>query len=249
MIVLFYGLIIGIFVTLTGGGGATLYLGVLTGQLGIPVSTAVPTSLFITIPALFFGFVTQLKIKNVDLKTGNRMILSAVPGILVGTFISKYINSLYYNWVVGGLLIIMGLLVLIKFFRTGRKVEERHEKKYSKIVSTFLGLISGLMVGIGGLSGGATTVSGLTLLGVPAIIASGTTTYVLWIMSVLGFICHLFTSKIDWFSGLYLMIGAIIGSIIGPLLVSKLNPEKFNKILTPVLGFLIVYFGINMIMQ
>ncbi|WP_252898940.1 hypothetical protein [Secundilactobacillus odoratitofui] len=46
------GLLIGIFVSLIGGGGASLYLGVLSGQLA--TSTAVSTSLFVALPALFF---------------------------------------------------------------------------------------------------------------------------------------------------------------------------------------------------
>lgn len=249
MRIILYGLIIGVFVSLTGGGGASLYLGVLTGQLGIATAVAVPTSLFIAVPALFFGFLTQLKIKNVDLKIGNRMILSALPGILFGTFTSKYINEQVYNWGIGILLVIMGSLVLIKFFKKNKNQEGITKKQYSNKIAMLLGLLSGLMVGLGGLSGGATTISGLTLMGLPAILASGTTTYVLWVMSVLGFLSHLFTSKIDWFSGIYLMIGAIIGSVIAPLFINKLNPEKYNKVLTPVLGCLIVYFGISMIFK
>lgn len=95
------GLLIGIFVSLIGGGGAALYLGVLTSQVGLATAVAVPTSLIVALPALFFGFLTQLKIKNVNFKIGNQMIIAAVPGIIVGTFSAQFIPQQLYNWIVG----------------------------------------------------------------------------------------------------------------------------------------------------
>lgn len=242
--VILYGLLIGIFVSLIGGGGASLYLGVLTSQLGLATAVAVPTSLFVAVPALFFGFLTQLKINNVQVSVGNKMIITSIPGIIFGTIISKYIPTIVYNWIVGSLLVVMGLLVLIKFFKSK---SEKRNVKHSRISIPFLGLLSGLMVGVGGLSGGATTISGLTLMGLPALLAAGTTTYVLWVMAVIGLLSHLFTSTIDFKAGFPLMIGAIIGSIITPIIMNKFNSESMNKYLTPVLGIIIVYFGISMI--
>lgn len=244
MEVIIYGLLIGVFVSLIGGGGASLYLGVLTSQIGLPTSTAVPTSLFIAVPALFFGFLTQLKIKNVHLKIGNQMIVAAIPGIFIGTILAKYIPLTIYNWLVGILLLVMGILVLLKYFRPRKKITNSN---YSSSGAIYFGLLSGLMVGIGGLSGGATTMSGLTLMGLPTFLAAGTTTYVLWVMALLGFITHLFTSTVDWHAGLLLMFGAIIGSVITPLFMNKIDSEKFNKYLTPVLGIVIIYFGLNML--
>lgn len=245
MLVIIYGFLIGVFVSLIGGGGASLYLGVLINQLHVPAPIAAPTSLFIALPALFFGFLTQLKVQNVQFKIGNKMILASIPGIVIGTLSAKYIPLKIYNWIVGIILIVMGIIVLIKFFR---KNEDNTDKSNNNLLAIGLGLLSGLMVGIGGLSGGATTVGGLTIMGLGAIEAAGTTTYVLWVMSLIGFISHLFTSKFAWTAGLGLMIGAIIGSVITPLVLRKMNYVKINNILTPLLGVIIFYFGIKMIL-
>jgi uncharacterized membrane protein YfcA len=245
MLVVIYGFLIGAFVSLIGGGGASLYLGVLTSQLHIPAPIAAPTSLFIALPALFFGFLTQLKVKNVEFKIGNKMILSAIPGIVIGTISAKYIPLNVYNWIVGLILMVMGIIVLIKFFR---HTESDNNKKDSNWLAISLGLLSGLMVGIGGLSGGATTVGGLTIMGLGAVEAAGTTTYVLWVMSLIGFISHLFTSQFAWTAGLGLMVGAIVGSVITPLVLKKMNYVKINTFLTPLLGVIIFYFGIKMIL-
>jgi uncharacterized membrane protein YfcA len=68
-----YGFMIGVFVSLIGGGGASLYLGVLTSQLGLATAVAVPTSLFVALPALFLGFLTQVRIHNVNFKWWARL--------------------------------------------------------------------------------------------------------------------------------------------------------------------------------
>ncbi len=243
MLIFAYGLIIGIFVSLIGGGGAALYLGVLTSQIGLTTAVAVPTSLLVALPALFFGFLTQMRIKNVNFHVGNQMILAAIPGILVGTISAQFIPQKLYNWIVGTIFIVMGGMVLLKAIRRQKKSRKTAQQIW---IARGFGLLSGLMVGIGGLSGGATTAAGLTILGLTAVEAAGTATYVLTTMSAISLIGHLFTSTFAWQAGWLLMIGAIIGAIITPLVIRRLDLDKVNRVLTPFLGLLIIYFGVKM---
>lgn len=243
MLIFTYGLIIGIFVSLIGGGGAALYLGVLTSQIGLTTAVAVPTSLLVALPALFFGFLTQMRIKNVNFHVGNQMILAAIPGILVGTISAQFIPQKLYNWIVGTIFIVMGGMVLLKAIRRQKKSRKTAQQIW---IARGFGLLSGLMVGIGGLSGGATTAAGLTILGLTAVEAAGTATYVLTTMSAISLIGHLFTSTFAWQAGWLLMIGAIIGAVITPLVIRRLDLDKVNRVLTPFLGLLIIYFGVKM---
>lgn len=246
MITIFYGFLIGCFVTLIGGGGATFYLGVLTSTLGLSTAVAVPTSLLIAVPALFSGLVTQWRLKNVETRLGNRLIFAAIPGIIIGTVVARFIPGQVYNIAVGIILTTMGLIVVIKNFRNRKNVGEPEVNEKSKVAPIF-GLISGLMVGFGGLSGGSATVAGLSILGVPAVKAAGTTTYVLWTLAVVGLLTHLIGgSPISWTAGLYLMVGGIIGSILTPLVIKLFDPKKINKFLSPFIGFVIMYFGIRL---
>lgn len=238
-----YGVLIGAFVTLIGGGGASLYLGVLVSQLGIGTHSAVATSLFVALPALFFGFVSQWRVKNVHFQLGNQLLFAAIPAILIGTVVSPYIPQKIYSFIVGGILIAMGIIVLWKFFRSGDSKQKKLRRPW---VARSFGGLSGLMVGIGGLSGGATTAAGLAILGLTTVEAAGTSTYVLLGMSTLGFVFHLFNSVIVWKAGIGLMVGAIVGSVVTPLILSRLNAERINKILTPFLGIVIIYFGAKM---
>lgn len=237
------GLLIGIFVSLIGGGGAALYLGVLTSQVGLPTAVAVPTSLIVALPALFFGFLTQVRVKNVNFHIGNQMIIAAIPGIIIGTISAKFIPQNLYNWIVGSIFLVMGGMVLYKFFRNRHQQTQFNQKRW---MASLFGLLSGLMVGIGGLSGGATTAAGLAILGLTAVEAAGTATYVLTCMSAISLIGHFFTSTFAWQSGIIIMLGAILGSIITPLVIRRLDLNKVNRVLTPFLGLLIIYFGVKM---
>lgn len=245
MLIVLYGFIIGCFVTLIGGGGATFYLGVLTSSMAMSTEMAVPTSLFIAVFALLSGFLTQLKLKNVEVRIGNRLILAAIPGILIGTYLSRFIPAHIYQRAVGILLTVMGCIVLYK--NVFAKKKKKEPSKNSKVALIF-GFISGLMVGFGGLSGGSATVAGLSIIGLPAVKATGTTTYILWVLAVVGLICHLVAgSPISWNAGLFLMIGGIIGSILTPLVLRLFDQKKLNKFLSPLLGIVIIYFGLNLI--
>lgn len=240
---IFLGLLIGVFVSLIGGGGASLYLGVLSGQL--PTDTAVSTSLFVALPALFFGTLTQFHIHNVHTKIGNQLIMSALPSIIIGTVIGKYIPEKVYGMMIGMLLIVMGLIVLRKNLR--RHQQSAGEAHHKPLMAYLLGALSGLMVGLGGLSGGATTVAGLSMMGLSAFEAAGTTTYVLCAMSLVGFITHLLTGTIAWSAGLTLMVGAIVGSVLTPLVLTRLDLQKLDRPLGIFLGLVIVYFGMKML--
>ncbi|MBS9335396.1 sulfite exporter TauE/SafE family protein [Fructobacillus sp. M1-13] len=245
MLIIFYGFLIGCFVTLIGGGGATFYLGVLTSSLAMSTEMAVPTSLFIAVFALFSGFLTQLKLKNVEIRVGNRLILAAIPGILIGTYLSRFIPAALYQHAVGVILTIMGCIVLYKNV-FAKKQEKKTNSKAN--VALLFGLISGLMVGFGGLSGGSATVAGLSIIGLPAVKAAGTTTYILWVLAVVGLISHLVAgSPISWTAGLFLMLGGVIGSILTPLVLRLFDQKKLNKVLSPLLGLVIIYFGLNLI--
>lgn len=242
----FLGLLISIFVSLMGGGGAALYLGVLTAVVGLPTKEAVGTSLLVALPALTFGFITQLCMHHVKIKLGNKLILSSIPGILIGLVVAKVIPTKIYDIIMGFVFLLMGLVVLKKAFTKNSKSQEKKQPQWMIYV---FGLLSGLMVGVGGLSGGATTAAGLTIMNLNMIDVTGTSTYVLAVMALIGFVGKIFTGPIAWTSGLWLMLGAIAGAILTPIVLQKFDYRKVNQVLTPFLGLVIVYFGVNFLMQ
>nr|WP_325065008.1 hypothetical protein [Levilactobacillus suantsaii] len=75
--------------------------------------------------------------------------------------------------------------------------------------------------------------------------AAGTSTYVISVMALVGVISHLFTGSIAWSAGLTLMVGSVIGAVGTPIVLRKFKLVHLNQWLTPIIGLVIVYFGIN----
>lgn len=110
--------------------------------------------------------------------------------------------------------------------------EDEHDKNEGNIKAIFFGIMSGLMVGIGGLSGGGPIVAGLLLMGLDMIQAAATSSYVLVFNTIIGLFFHLSGGGVNWNFGIFLMIGSIIGAALTPILIKKIaNPTGINRIL------------------
>ena len=88
---LFYGLVVGISLGLTGGGGSIFAVPLLIYGLGIPVRSAIGLSLAVVGATAGFGAMLRLKAREVDVRSG---IVFALGGMLLapaGTWIGHAI--------------------------------------------------------------------------------------------------------------------------------------------------------------
>ena len=100
------------------------------------------------------------------------------------------------------------------------------------------------MSGLVGLSGGAPIIAGLMILGCHALETVGTSVLVLFGIAVTGFLTHLGVGNIDWKLVGLLTIGTMLGAFIGPLLLKRINKQKLEKVLQPLLFVMIAVMGI-----
>lgn len=238
VILLLVGLIVGTFVIIFGGGGAAIYLGILTGIMQLPAAS---TSLVTVLPSLMLGCWTYYKHGQIKVKLGNQMLLTAISAVIIGSLISQYIPFHLYNLIVGGILVILG----INMFFQKRNHAGNTKQKYPKLKAGLFGVIGGLMVGVAGMSGKAPIIAGLFLMGLPMINAAATSSYVLAFMSVVGTIFHIAGGKVDWNIGISLMIGALIGAAIAPALLEKIVHTKIGNYLEPVVAVFLAVLGIK----
>lgn len=230
------GFIIGTVVITLGGGGAAFYLGILTTVFGLGPASAAATSLVTSFPSLLIGSYSYFRLHKIKLKIAWRMIIFAVPAVVVGSLLSPHIPVKIYQYIIGGILAVLGVQTLLS--------KQDGHKKPNKWLAPIYGVISGLMVGIGGLSGGGPVVAGLLVMGTDMVTAAATSSLVLVVMTATGLIFHLSAGNVDWSVGLGLMFGAIMGSFLAPVLLGKLDPQKFTKYVKPILGVLLVVMGI-----
>lgn len=229
------GFIIGTIVITLVGGGAAFYLGILTTVFGLGPASAAATSLVTSFPSLLIGSYSYFRLHKIKLKIAWRMIIFAVPAVVVGSLLSPHIPAKIYSFIIGGILAILGIQTLFS--------KQDGHKKPNKWLAPIYGVISGLMVGIGGLSGGGPVVAGLLVMGTDMVTAAATSSLVLVVMTATGLIFHLSAGNVDWSVGLGLMFGAIMGSFLAPVLLGKLDPKKFTKYVKPILGVLLVVMG------
>lgn len=171
------------------------------------------------------------------------MLLASLPSVIIGALISPYIPQQLYKWLIAIILVVLGVQIIIK-----QNLHSKQKKTHGKFAAAMYGVLSGLMVGIAGLSGGGPVLAGLLILGLDTFNATATSSYVLVGMSFLGSIMHLTTGNIYWQAGIPLIIGAIIGAIIAPLLVNKLAKSKHVYLVQYFIAILLIIMGIKTIL-
>ena len=235
------GLVIGIFVILFGGGGAAIYLAILTGLFGLNAATASSTSLVTALPSLIIGAISYYHQRQINTKVGNQMLLTAIPAVIIGALVSKYIPAKIYKWLIGIVLVVLGINMLFK--KKAQTAETVKKTQFARMEAGIYGILGGLMVGVAGMSGGAVIIGGLFLLGLQDFQATATSTYVLVFMTITGAIFHIADGRVDWTAGLPLMIGAILGAIIAPRLAQILAKTKITRYMKPTIGILLILLG------
>lgn len=236
------GILIGTFVIALGGGGAAIYLGILSSAFHLPPAEAAATSIITALPSLLIGTIAYIRQGRVNFHLGNQMLLSALPAVVVGSLLSPRIPQLFYKWLIAIILIILGGQI---FFKQQHPITKHSNNKYAAVI---YGIISGLMVGVAGLSGGGPVLAGLLILGLKTFDATATSSYVLVGMSALGAVFHLTSGNVYWQAGIPLIIGAAIGALIDPVLVSHLAKSKHTAWIQYFIAILLIIMGIKSVL-
>lgn len=236
------GILIGTFVISFGGGGAATYLGILSSSFHLTPEVAAATSIVTALPSLIIGSTIYIRQGKVNFHYGNRMLISALPAVVVGSLISPHIPKDLYKWLIAGILVILGIQILIKQFK---KTAQNKQVSNHKSMAVIYGIISGLMVGVAGLSGGGPVLAGLLILGLNTFNATATSSYVLSGMSLVGAAFHLTDGHVYWQAGIPLIVGSIIGAFIAPMLVKHLSKSKNTSWAQWLIAFMLIFMGVK----
>ncbi|MCT3455534.1 sulfite exporter TauE/SafE family protein [Limosilactobacillus fermentum] len=241
LLVVVCGFLIGFFVISTGGGGAALYLGVLTGLCGLSAAHAVDTSLLTAIPALCFGALSFYLHGNVNVKLARQFLYFALPTVIVASLLARYIPENIYAPLIGLVLVVLGVQM---YFRKVRQTEDIH---VDRVKAAYYAILSGLMIGIGGLSGGGVIVAGLLAMGEDMLGTVATSSFILVWTSLIGAVMHMTGGGVSYFYALLLIIGSVTGALIAPRVLSRVNRATFDRICKPVISLIVILMGLQMI--
>lgn len=250
-----FGFLIGLLVSMFGGGGGGLYVPVLILIFGITPQVAVATSLASVLPTSVVSAASHFRQGNVDIRTGLILGIGGIVGTLIGATVANIIPPALLQKILGIFTLIMLLPMFRSLIQRRQKINEEKEDEKERttltgprrIIASLFGVLSGLLAGVFGISGTPPIIAGLYSLGLPALMVVGTSVFVLIFNSIAGIGGFYLLGRLDLTLIILLGGGAAVGAFIGPLLLKKINPKTFEKIYGPVIMGTMVIFAIGLI--
>ena len=226
------GFIAGILGSIIGLGGGIIIVPVLT-FMGFSPTLAVSNSLFAVFSNSVGSTIEYAKQKRVEFSLGWKLGLMAVPGTILGAFISSDLSSEIFKILFALVLISSASYIFLK-----RKIEEKPVDisrlllVFSAGASFFAGIISSLF----GIGGGLIFVPLMVVaLGISIMRAAPTSQFILMFASFSGLIIHSMLGHPDYYQALLLSIGAFAGGILGARLSLEIKENKLKVIVVIVL--------------
>jgi uncharacterized membrane protein YfcA len=248
------GFAIGLLVTMFGGGGGFFYVPILTLLFRVPTQVADTTSLVSTVPTVIVGSIEHYRKGNVNVQVGAIFGIAGLVGALVGAYASNLVSSALLQKLFGAYAIVLTIPMVL----TSRKRFEKPSGEESAsqaltgsrfAMSSFFGVISGIMAGLFGTSGTATIVAGLYILDLPVSVVVGTSVLVVLFNTVAGSVGHLFEGQFDPLLVLFLGSGAVIGAFLGPSMLARINVQALERVYGVLFILLVIGFGLAMMFK
>jgi len=227
------GLIIALFIALTGVGAGTITVPILVIFLGVPAAEAVGIGLLFASAVKFILVPAQLFRGNIAWRTLGYMLLGGVPGVLIGSLILKQLvtagaqNAL--NATLGVILISTAAWQLVFSFR---KIKESRERPNRSRLLGALMLPVGAEVGFS--SAGAGALGSAALLSLTPLTPAqvvGTDIAFGFVVSLIGSGAHLAIGGTNTTLLLQLIAGGVIGAIAGVILSTRIPRRPLRVVL------------------
>lgn len=247
------GLVVGLFGTILGGSGGFFFLPVLI-LLGVPAQTAVTTSLVATLPISLVGSLGHYHKGNIDIKVAIKFAFAGIFGAFIGVAIISIITTdlLKISFGIYSMLVALNIAVDTRRKKLAENKGTKQQafgniKRISK--SLFYGFFAGIITGTFGTSGTAPVLAGLFSLRLPLRLVIGTSLAVVLINTVFAIGLHILVAKINLTLICFLTVGSVIGAVIGPKFLSRINTGKLENKVRYLYAAVMVALGIIMIIS
>ncbi|MFD2081636.1 hypothetical protein SAMN05421678_12843 [Actinopolymorpha cephalotaxi] len=230
---LLLGLLIGVLLGLLGGGGSILAVPALVYGVGMPLRTAIPTSLLVVGVSALTGLIPRLRTGQIQWR------IAAVFGLsgAAAAFGGAAVNRLLPPWVVlAGFAVLMvaaGLRMLREPSDTGGACAlpgggVHWQTCLPKAIAT--GAVVGFLTGLFGVGGGFLIVPALVLLlGLPMTAAVGTSLVIVAVNAAAGFVAYAGQVTLDYTLTAAFAGSAIVGSLVAGRAATRLNAGRLRR--------------------
>ncbi len=242
VILIAVGLGAGTLGSVLGVGGGIIMVPALT-FIGLPPQQIASTSLFAVTSTSVSSTMAYSRQKRIDYRTGLEMAAFAIPGAILGAFISGSISAPDFKLYFGILLILVGIYIVYRNSILKEKSQPNGRPAFRAAVygSTFAaGIISSLF----GVGGGIIFVPMMLLaLGMTMHRAAPTSQLTLLITSLTGVFTHAALGHPDYVYALALAGGAFVGAQIG----AKWSRSVKDVLLQRMLGIVLIAVAVKFI--
>ena len=227
VLALFVGLSLG----LLGGGGSILTVPILRYVLGMDAHEAIALSLLVVGTTSLAALVPHARKGRVRWRTGIIFGLAGMAGAFGAGRIAHLIPAGILLTAFGAMMFVTAFAMLRpKRVTTGPAAapESPRELPIAKVLAE--GIVVGAVTGLVGAGGGFLVVPALVLLGgLPMELAVGTSLVVIAMKSLAGFAGFIGHTPVDWSLGLAISASAVVGSVAGGLLISRIPASRLRS--------------------
>jgi uncharacterized protein len=217
-----------------GVGGGFILTPILL-LMGFSPLEAITTSLFFTVGTSLSGITAHIRLKNILWKEGFIMGVSGIAATQLARPLVYFLESRGWDEIVIPFLYILLLVYFaFKMIRQGKKQGKGSAAPHVFSVPKLLavGFVGGFVSASLGVGGGFVIVPLLiTMLGFNPKKAVGTSLFAVLMIVSVGFISYAINTDIDYFIGLMLISGGLIGSQFGARLTSLFENKEMNGML------------------
>lgn len=271
-LILIFSIMAGFLGSLTGLGGGTVLVPLLTLYIGIPIIYATGSSLISTIATSSGSASAYVKERITSVRIGISLEIATTAGSIVGSLTVAYIYSLHLEYVI---YIVFGVVLLFSIYPTLKKMSgefpppkdpdwtTRVLKLYGEyfdpannvtvkywgvrwwlglVVMFFAGFVSGLL----GIGSGALKVLGMDYaMNLPMKVTTTTSNFMIGVTAATGSGIYWALGYIQPFLAAPTAIGVLVGSLIGTRVLIRMKNKRIRAVFLVILGFL----GIQMILR
>jgi uncharacterized membrane protein YfcA len=248
MLILLSMFVLGLAIGFVGAGGAGLVIAVLTVVFGIPIHTAIGTSLGAMIFTTMSGAVSHFREHNVAIKEGLAVGFFGAAGAFSGVQIAAAIPARDLALFTASLLFLSAVLVMIRLFYAVQGIMAIRPDDGMKfwIASAGVGLLCGALSGAFGI-GAAWFIQIFLLfffsLTIPQV--AGTTMLIIMPIAFMGGIGYLIGGYIDLSLFIQVATGLTLGTYIGAKFTKRLPRIvlKIGMVAVPAVAATLLFLG------
>ncbi|MBI0579291.1 sulfite exporter TauE/SafE family protein [Neobacillus cucumis] len=233
---------LGVLLGFVGAGGSGFIIAILTVLFGVPIHTALGTSLAAMVFTTLSGAYSHFRQGNISVKTG---LIVGGFGAVASYFGSKLAGLIpvhSMHWLTAGMLFLSAVILLVRLFMV-QKITGNLKKTVPGHLhirrAAFVGIITGLLSGTFGIGAAPFIQIGLlVIMGLTLKQSVGTTMLVILPIALAGGVGYYFEGFLDFGLLLEVVAGTMIGSYAGAKFTG-LAPQPVLKsamVLTPIVA-------------